>query len=60
MLGGVRVRLVTSDEQLALRGPALRKAILADIEEGNIPFYVSLENEWLSLQVRGFNTDLSF
>ncbi|KAK3880492.1 hypothetical protein Pcinc_015013 [Petrolisthes cinctipes] len=40
MLGGVLTRLVTSDEQFAMRGPALRQAILADIKEGLIPFFV--------------------
>ncbi|KAK4319953.1 hypothetical protein Pmani_009155 [Petrolisthes manimaculis] len=40
MFAGVRLRLVTSDEQFSMRGPALRQAILADIKEGLIPFYV--------------------
>lgn len=42
LIGLVKMRLLTSDEQLSLRGRTLRDAILQDKQNGLIPFYVSI------------------
>lgn len=45
LIGLVRMRFIEADENLSLRGPALREAIVEDIKNGLIPFWVS--DEWL-------------
>ncbi|XP_074661567.1 aromatic-L-amino-acid decarboxylase-like [Tubulanus polymorphus] len=40
IIGLVRMRLLPTDEKLALRGKTLREAIISDREEGLIPFFV--------------------
>ncbi|XP_050689746.1 aromatic-L-amino-acid decarboxylase-like [Eriocheir sinensis] len=40
MLGGVEVRKVDSDEDFAMRGPALRKRVLEDLKNKMVPFLV--------------------
>ena len=42
LIGLVKLNLVPSDENLRLRGNALRQAIAKDKENGLIPFYVSV------------------
>lgn len=39
-MGGVRVRLLASDEKFRLRGETLRLAIEEDKAKGDIPFFV--------------------
>lgn len=41
LIGLVKLNLVPSDDELSLRGDALRKAIAKDKANGLIPFYVS-------------------
>lgn len=41
LIGLVRMRFIEADENLSLRGPALREAIQEDIKNGLIPFWVS-------------------
>lgn len=41
LIGLVRMRFIESDEQLSLRGAALRDAIEEDIRQGLVPFWVS-------------------
>lgn len=41
LIGLVRMRFIEADENLSLRGPALREAIEEDIKNGLIPFWVS-------------------
>ena len=41
MIGLVKLRLVPSDENLSLRGTALKEAVNEDKKEGLIPFFVS-------------------
>ena len=41
LIGLVKLRLVTSDSKLSLRGEAFRAAVEADVAEGLIPFFVS-------------------
>lgn len=41
LIGLVRMRYVESDDELVLRGPALREAIENDIQMGLVPFWVS-------------------
>lgn len=40
--GLVRMRFIESDENLSLRGDALKEAIKDDIKLGLIPFWVSI------------------
>uniref|UniRef100_A0A182NZH2 Histidine decarboxylase n=1 Tax=Anopheles epiroticus TaxID=199890 RepID=A0A182NZH2_9DIPT len=40
LIGLVRMRFIESDDQLSLRGDALREAIEEDIKQGLIPFWV--------------------
>ncbi|XP_035775799.1 histidine decarboxylase-like isoform X2 [Anopheles albimanus] len=40
LIGLVRMRFIESDEQLSLRGDALRDAIEEDIRQGLVPFWV--------------------
>lgn len=42
LIGLVRMRYIEADENLSLRGEPLRQAILEDIEQGLVPFWVSL------------------
>lgn len=41
LIGLVRMRFIEADENLSLRGPALRQAIEEDIANGLVPFWVS-------------------
>lgn len=41
LIGLVRMRFVEADDELVLRGPALREAIQNDIQMGLVPFWVS-------------------
>lgn len=41
LIGLVRMRYVEADDELVLRGPALREAIQNDIQMGLVPFWVS-------------------
>jgi histidine decarboxylase len=41
LIGLVRMRFIEADENLSLRGPALKEAIQEDIKNGLIPFWVS-------------------
>lgn len=41
LIGLVRMRYVEADDELAMRGPALREAIQNDIQMGLVPFWVS-------------------
>lgn len=43
LIGLVRMRFIESDDQLSLRGDALREAIEEDIKQGLIPFWVSTD-----------------
>lgn len=40
LIGLVRMRFIEADENLSLRGPALKEAIEEDIRNGLIPFWV--------------------
>lgn len=40
--GLVRMRFIESDENLSLRGDALKEAIKDDIKLGLVPFWVSI------------------
>lgn len=42
LIGLVRMRFIEADENLSLRGPALEAAIKEDINNGLIPFWVSV------------------
>ena len=41
LIGLVKMRFLSSDEKLSLRGETLKTAIEEDIKAGLIPFYVS-------------------
>ena len=41
LIGLVKMRLLSCDDQLSLRGNVLRDAIASDREKGLLPFYVS-------------------
>lgn len=43
--GLVRMRFIESDENLSLRGDALKEAIKNDIKLGLVPFWVSIRME---------------
>lgn len=43
--GLVRMRFIESDENLSLRGDALKEAIKDDIKLGLVPFWVSIRME---------------
>lgn len=43
LIGLVRMRYVEADDELVLRGPALREAIQNDIQMGLVPFWVRRE-----------------
>lgn len=45
LIGLVRMRYVEADDELVLRGPALREAIQNDIQMGLVPFWVSDRNK---------------
>ena len=40
LLGGVRMRLLDTDQDLALAGDVLEAAVLEDVDRGLIPFFV--------------------
>ena len=42
LIGLVKLRFLSSDENLSLRGDKLQEAITADRKSGYIPFFVSL------------------
>uniref|UniRef100_A0A182SV89 Histidine decarboxylase n=1 Tax=Anopheles maculatus TaxID=74869 RepID=A0A182SV89_9DIPT len=51
LIGLVRMRFIESDDQLSLRGDALRDAIEEDIKQGLIPFWVSMVGVWRSMTI---------